>query len=267
MAWWVPLAAAGAQGAASLFGGKLQADAMAKNTRLTNAANMRLAEYAYNKDLEMWSRNNTYNAPQQQMTRLKEAGLNPNLIYGNGSSPGNTSAQMPKYNAPTMDYNFRPQFNPVEIMGAYNNYKLVQAQTQQIAAQTQATQANTLGALIRNEGYGFDNTIKKAASAIAEELTKTQLQAAKFGNLKLGAEITNIRKDTDLKENQIDMSDFAKENQELKFWIDQLGGLVGAGPLQVLGEAFGSIFGTRENTEYRSGNYKTKTTKWKFNKP
>lgn len=38
-----------------------------------------------------WDRQNAYNAPKAQMERFKEAGLNPNLIYGQGT-PGNASA-------------------------------------------------------------------------------------------------------------------------------------------------------------------------------
>lgn len=32
-----------------------------------------------------WELENFYNSPEQQMKRLKEAGLNPNLVYGNGA--------------------------------------------------------------------------------------------------------------------------------------------------------------------------------------
>lgn len=42
-----------------------------------------------------WNMNNTYNAPSAQMARLKAAGLNPNLVYGNGSVVANTQA-MPR---------------------------------------------------------------------------------------------------------------------------------------------------------------------------
>ena len=33
-------------------------------------------------NIEMWNKQNQYNHPLQQMARLQEAGLNPNLIYG-----------------------------------------------------------------------------------------------------------------------------------------------------------------------------------------
>lgn len=33
---------------------------------------------------DFWHANNDYNSPKSQMQRLEEAGLNPNLVYGNG---------------------------------------------------------------------------------------------------------------------------------------------------------------------------------------
>lgn len=44
---------------------------------------------AYN--LEMWNMQNAYNSPAAQMARYKEAGLNPNLIYGQSNSGGSIS--------------------------------------------------------------------------------------------------------------------------------------------------------------------------------
>ncbi len=37
-------------------------------------------------DLEMWNKQNEYNSPAKQMERFKAAGLNPNLMYSQGSS-------------------------------------------------------------------------------------------------------------------------------------------------------------------------------------
>lgn len=38
--------------------------------------------YARNKDIQLWMMQNEYNSPKNQMQRYREAGLNPNLIYG-----------------------------------------------------------------------------------------------------------------------------------------------------------------------------------------
>ncbi len=43
-----------------------------------------------------WDRQNAYNDPRQQMQRLKEAGLNPALVYG--SSSGGVAGQASSYN-------------------------------------------------------------------------------------------------------------------------------------------------------------------------
>ena len=50
----------------------------------TNKAQMQLAEYQYEKNLEMWNRQNEYNLPSAQRQRLLDAGLNPALMYGSG---------------------------------------------------------------------------------------------------------------------------------------------------------------------------------------
>lgn len=43
---------------------------------------------------KMWNMQNAYNLPEAQMQRFKDAGLNPNLIYGQGNS-GNADAPKP----------------------------------------------------------------------------------------------------------------------------------------------------------------------------
>lgn len=52
---------------------------------------------AYERDVAMWNMQNAYNTPAAQMERLKDAGLNPMLVYGNGSVVGNTTSTVPKY--------------------------------------------------------------------------------------------------------------------------------------------------------------------------
>lgn len=49
---------------------------------------------------------NTYNSPIEQMRRLEAAGLNPNLVYGQGVSgaTGQTASSQPKQDAPKGEY-------------------------------------------------------------------------------------------------------------------------------------------------------------------
>lgn len=111
-----------------------------QNNRRTIAANKAQAEYAYSKELESWNRQNAYNSPEAQMARLRAAGLNPNMMYGSGSGGGGQASQMPRYNAPTLQYNQQPLVNVAGMLQQYQDFRMRQAQIDNVKAQTQATQ-------------------------------------------------------------------------------------------------------------------------------
>lgn len=71
-----------------------------------------MAEWQNEKNLEFWQMNNEYNTPANQMKRFQEAGLNPHLIYGNGtSSAGNSSSPVSSSRPGTVDF-ARPLLDP-----------------------------------------------------------------------------------------------------------------------------------------------------------
>lgn len=107
------------QGLLNFFGAK-------REGKKAREHDMRMAEYAYSKDLEMWNRQNQYNSPMEQMKRLRQAGLNPNLMYGKGTT-GNAS-QLPKYQKPTPEH----PFMPLQIGNLMDMYQNVQMKKQQI---------------------------------------------------------------------------------------------------------------------------------------
>lgn len=129
----IPLAISAATSLANAFMQKKTAES---NTDKTIRANKQMAQFQYSKDLEMWNRQNEYNTPEAQMLRYKEAGLNPNLIYGQGSS-GNATV-MPKYNAPTLQYNYKAMEIP-EMIGRYQDVAMKQAQIDNQRALVQQT--------------------------------------------------------------------------------------------------------------------------------
>lgn len=69
-------------GAANLLGMGISSAASADAAREYNKGQMELAKYQNEWNLAQWERENAYNTPSQQMQRYREAGLNPNLIYG-----------------------------------------------------------------------------------------------------------------------------------------------------------------------------------------
>lgn len=126
------------------------------NTDATNAANLKMAEYGYSKDLDMWNKANAYNSPEAQQTRLASANLNPNLVYGAGNVGGNTTGQLPRFNAPTQEFNYAPEALGAAagqtlpgMLSQFQDFAMRQAQIDSVKAGTEYTEANTVNAGIR----------------------------------------------------------------------------------------------------------------------
>ena len=87
-----------------LAAASIAAGANMNSTLWTNAANEEMQQQQNKWNLEQWHRNNAYNHPAAQMQRLKSAGLNPDLLYGqnaggamgNSSSPAQGTQPIPK---------------------------------------------------------------------------------------------------------------------------------------------------------------------------
>ena len=92
---WGALIGAAATLGTALLSSKSSSNSNASAIRaqqLANQGNIDLAKYNNNFNYEMWNRNNEYNSPASQMSRYREAGLNPALIYGTSGNSGNSSA-------------------------------------------------------------------------------------------------------------------------------------------------------------------------------
>nr|QJB19105.1 MAG: DNA pilot protein [Microvirus sp.] len=140
------------------------------STAMANRSNKELAQYAYSKDLEMWEKNNLYNAPTQQMERLRAAGLNPNLVYGNGTVTGNTSGQTPQFKAPDIK---SAKIDPIQLT-QFQDLKLREAQTSNTQAATDNTVQATANAKLDGISKVLQNRGTKVDTELKEELQKTQ---------------------------------------------------------------------------------------------
>lgn len=118
--------------------------------------NHKLAQYQHQQNLEMWELQNQYNSPKAQMQRYQDAGLNPNLLYGNISS-GNSSS-IPQYHEAGSDYSGLKRVNM-----HVNNWDFVNDILSKVFAyedhqNTQAiktAQARNLDARTKTEGINF----------------------------------------------------------------------------------------------------------------
>lgn len=131
--------------------------------------------------LEDWNRETSYNSPQMQMQRLRDAGLNPNLVYGDSvvqSAPSTRSSSAPGWNPKAPEYG-----NAVAGVGQslamYYDLKFRQAQTDNVMAATDVAME--------------DKVLKQAqAYATLVGAGKTDLEARR-----LLAELPNVQKLSD----------------------------------------------------------------------
>lgn len=211
-----------------------------RNVDKTNEANMKLAEYQYSKDLEMWNKGNAYNNPIEQMKRLKEAGLNPNLVYGNGSAVGNSAGQLPKYNAPTMSYNYIPPVDLPGTIGAFQDIQIRNAQIDNLKAQRIATEQGTLMKGVQTEFLqdtaenrrtktGLDKDIAALKLSQGLNLAPYQLSAAQIGNRNLEANIDKTMAQTQYTREQTDWIASKAVMSLLSSGTGMMKGIFGAG--------------------------------------
>lgn len=107
-------------------------------------ANKELAQYQFDLNRKQWQAENDYNSPKAQMQRLKEAGLNPNLVYGNGSVSGNTTTAGPRFESPKAGKNDRWDFANMaaQAITMYQDMQQRQANVDLLQAQAEATRQN-----------------------------------------------------------------------------------------------------------------------------
>lgn len=97
-----------------------------------NKSRKREASRSRAHDLNMWDKTNAYNHPSAQMERLRNAGLNPNLVYGgsSGGTAGTANALPGAKDAKINDISMGE--NP---MMQYVSLKNTQAQTDNLRTQ------------------------------------------------------------------------------------------------------------------------------------
>lgn len=134
-----------------------------------------------------WTMQSEYNSPAAQMQRLKVAGLNPNLVYGNGAD-AQMSAPVRSSNIPSWNPK-APEVNPMVGQNALAAYQ-----------QTQVTQAQ-IDNLKRQNTVLTQEAMLKAAQVITETTRGARGQfdlsyLSDVRNLsieKLMADITNLQ--------------------------------------------------------------------------
>lgn len=125
--------------------------------------------------VEFWRMNNEYNHPSAQLARLREAGLNPNLLYGQGVSGATGSSGAPPKAVEEKPWQIG---NP---LAAFQNTKIqnltadnLRAQNTQIMNDAALKAANTLKSAVETDIKGVD--LKKARATADNLISQVQYE-------------------------------------------------------------------------------------------
>lgn len=119
------------------------------NTVLNGYYNRKAASKQYQYQVDLWNMNNAYNDPSAQMERLRKAGLNPNLVYGNGSATHTaTMASAPNVQSNRANFNFR------DYLAAYREGELMKNQVKVSESEAKKAEAEAGIAQKDNAIYG-----------------------------------------------------------------------------------------------------------------
>lgn len=206
---------AGAQSGGNLLG-----------TLLTNRANKKMAQYQFQQNQKMWEMQNEYNHPKNQMGRLIEAGLNPNLVYGN-SAVGNTTSDAPKFIRPDIDYRGAVP----DMLSQYLAYRQNNASVDLATKQADNQNAQALATLATIPGVKANAELQSQMAKYAQTFAENQVFMQSEARKKAVQENVSLKLDSDLKqyEKQLNEMGLTKSDSLIDRQLYMIGTELGTG--------------------------------------
>lgn len=262
-------------GISSWWSGRQQRKAQEEVNAQNIAANKEMMYQQRQWAVEDAAKQNAYNHPNQQMQRYKEAGLNPQLIYGSASSTPaatirSTNVEPPKADAHGILSGIEKQWsaanNVQEMLDSYIKMKQLDNATRlneaQILSLKAATDKTELDNQITRGGFdelvlkpAVDNEMKRSQTALNQQIglrMPSERQAAEMNKLnllkkdadyKLANELfKKAQKENVLKQADIEMlQKFANVPNGMKYAIELLRIALGSGGRMVTGTGKKSV--------------------------
>jgi len=230
-------------GGASLLGGLINAG----STSSTNQSQLSYSKEMYEKQradaLSDWKMQNEYNSPSAQMTRFKEAGLNPNLIYGQMSNSPVVRTSSPQSYNPTA-----PQIDLASTasmaLGQYYDTQLKSAQIDNLKEQNILMKQDSLIKMYEGISKNLQNQksefeVKKQKDVLESILN---VQKAQIGQMEsstslnkkkieeVGQILKNLGVDYDIKGYEKAIKKYESEHLDLNQLLKAIGGVSGVIP-------------------------------------
>jgi hypothetical protein len=144
-----------------------------------------------------WERNNKYNSPEEQMNRLRQAGLNPNLIYGKGAD---NTAQAIRSGQSGSNKVTPSTSKAADILNSglqnYQQIRLQKAQTDNLAQQAAVMKQEELLKQTQVAKTIAETASTKFQLQQAKELKDAAIERANLENLQITANIPNTEANT-----------------------------------------------------------------------
>lgn len=188
----IPLIGAGA----SILGNVLTGANQARQNRLSREYAERRYAIERRDNLSDWAMQNEYNSPQNQMARLRQANLNPNLVYGNGAVANSTA---PVKGADSQSW--RPEAARVDLSGvgnslmSYYNVKMQEAQIDNLKTANTVQIQDALLKAAQTASTVATTATSKFNLHMAEQLKSTSIEKAQM-------EVNKLKTDIDVTLNQ-----------------------------------------------------------------
>ena len=206
---------------ASAIPSLISAGSSAANALSQGATNRKTREWneaMYKKQREDaladWARTNEYNAPLQQMARLKEAGLSPHLIYGGGAN----SISQPVRSTDTKSWSPNaPQIDGSQIVSQYfgiqQQQNALEIQKQQIAGLKLDNEYKDQTLPDRTQTPGLTN-------ARIQEQTDNIMEATRMNRLKQSLQGNEYKKLEEEVKQLVTNNKYNALNQAVKYKIN-----------------------------------------------
>jgi len=178
---------------ASALGSGANIAATSSMNKKTRQWNEKMYQQQRNDAEIAWAKQNSYNSPSEQMARLQAAGLNPQLVYGQGAVANSTSAPdvpsaMP-WRAETPDlgipkiadsyFNIKSQQQQLSNQKLQGNLLAIEA----LSKNADVTSKNMLNEYMERAGYGLkENT----ADATLQNLLLKNIGTEALNNFNFG---------------------------------------------------------------------------------
>lgn len=154
-------------------------------------------ERATQDNLDFWNMSNMYNSPEQQMQRLKQAGLNPNLVYGNGANAQVDTLKGQSPNTSNSTNVQAPDFSALQnSISSIADLKVKDAQANLLNQQAETQKSNRQLNAVTTELKRLESIRQRTTNEYERRSLETRIKSLELLNDKYITEMANTRSQT-----------------------------------------------------------------------